>query len=474
MKKLSCAVFVWGALFVLLSQGVAFAAFNSESTGADGALVVSTSQQLQVPESGVFNFTTVTIEPGATLTFKKNEQNLPVTILASGDVVIAGTISLNGQDANSILPGEGGPGGFDGGVGGVVRDKGKRGEGPGGGVGGSPASNSYGGGAGEGGAFKVSGGNGMTYHSGAPGGAGSVAYGNERIIPLLGGSGGGGGGGTTDDVAGGGGGGGGAILIATSGTLDVSGGVYANGGRGANGQNYNYYSYGRSGGGGGGGGGAGGAIRIVANHFSGNGIMSAMGGKGGITKSYGSDLVGGTGSAGRIRLEYVTTNRTTGTTPPMSLGYALSVTPPDMPTLSIVSIAGVNSPGTPKGDFNAPDIVLPYGATNPVAVVVSAVNVPADAVVTVTSNPAVGSSASASAPLNGTNTSSSASVDLDISMAYPCVLTASVTYELSAALGGPFTYDGELIARVRVESSLGGQSFVTYITENGREIPVAI
>lgn len=464
MQKIRCTVFGLGLAFVLLFTGSAFAAFNSGSTGADGALVVSTSQQLQVPESGVFNFTTVTVETGATLTFKKNAQSTSVMILASGDVLIDGTISVSGQAGNVTIPGEGGPGGFDGGVGAVPNDKGKRGEGPGGGVGGKPRSSSAG--SGEGGAYSTSGGNGYTRYTGAEGGSGSVAYGNERIIPLLGGSGGGGGGGAATSVGGAGGGGGGALLIASSTSITVNGAVVAYGGAGANGQNNNYQ-------GGGGGGGAGGAIRLITDVLNGNGTISAAGGGGGYMSSA-SNFRAGSGSAGRIRVEYVTTNRTVGTNPPMTFGYALSVTPPDMPTLSIVSIAGVNAPTIPKGDFNAPDIVLPYGATNPVSVVVSAVNVPADATVTVTANPAVGSSTSATELLSGTNTSSSATVDLNISMAYPCVLTASVEYVLTAALGGPFMLEGEMIAKVRVSTSLGGDSTMTYITENGREIPAVM
>jgi hypothetical protein len=465
------------SLLICIVPLQALAAFESGSDGSDGALVVSVvdsvtsvsvngvdvGSELQIDEDGVFNFTTVNVQSGATLKFRKNSLNSPVTILASGDVTIDGTINVSGQAGNYIIPGEGGPGGFDGGVGGVVKDKGKRGEGPGGGVGGLPnlIQTSYGGNA-EGGAFSASGVNGDTINSSVPGASGSVAYGNERIIPLIGGSGGGGGGGTTSRVGGAGGGGGGAILIASSESITVNGAILANGGRGADGE--------ATAGGGGGGGGAGGAIRLITDVLNGNGTISAVGGAGGWQYSY-YGYNGGAGSDGRIRIEYVTTNRTAATNPPMSFGYALSVEPPDMPTLTIASIAGVSTPTVPKGDFNAPDVVLPYGATNPVSVVVNAVNVPADSVVTLTSNPSVGNSTSASAVLVGNNAASSANVDLSISMAYPCVITASVTYELSASVGGPFFIDGELIAKVRVESSLGGTSQITYITENGREIP---
>jgi hypothetical protein len=41
---------------------------------------------LQLPSDGVFNFTTVDIPAGVTVTFSKNTTNTPVYILATGDV----------------------------------------------------------------------------------------------------------------------------------------------------------------------------------------------------------------------------------------------------------------------------------------------------------------------------------------------------------------------------------------------------
>jgi len=70
--------------------------FDSGSTGADGAFNPTTNTVLQLPPDGVFNFTTVNIPAGVAVTFKKNANNTPVYILATGDVTIAGTISVNG------------------------------------------------------------------------------------------------------------------------------------------------------------------------------------------------------------------------------------------------------------------------------------------------------------------------------------------------------------------------------------------
>src|SRR5438552_3856880 len=112
--------------------------FNSGSTGADGAFAPTTSQSIAVPTSGTFNFTTVNIPSGVTITFTRNSTNSPLTILASGDVVIAGNINIDGQTATANGAGAlGGPGGSSGGAGGygfVQSFSGFTGGGAGGGV----------------------------------------------------------------------------------------------------------------------------------------------------------------------------------------------------------------------------------------------------------------------------------------------------------------------------------------------------
>jgi hypothetical protein len=454
--------------FCIWAPPFAAASFHSGSTGADGALDVTQNTELQLPPDGVFNFTTVTVASGATLTFKKNEQNTPVTILATGDVVIQGTVDIRGKNGNYLIPGAGGPTAFEGGVGGSMLQIGRRGEGPGGGFGGSPkTSGNTGGGTGGGGGFSTSGatgGTGATSNTATPG-AGGIAYGNERIIPLIGGSGGGGGGGTTEHVGGSGGGGGGGIVIASSGNITVTGSILANGGNGANGEHYLTSTSYR---GGGGGGGAGGSIRLIANVIGGDGAITATGGLGG----YGYYAArGGTGAKGRIRFEASSITRTTATDPPLSMGYPYAVTPPNMPTLRIASIGGIPFPSVPQGSFGRPDVTLPYDVSNPVNLIIQAGNIPVGTQVTVRSNPAVGATTTGTGMLSGSLEASSATVDIDISTAWPSVLTASVTYEL-VALGGPFFLDGELVARVRVESTVGGGSALTYITEKGREISV--
>jgi len=120
--------------------------FESGSTGADGPFSPTANVTVTLPPNGVFNYTTVTIPSGVTVRYTPNTANTPVTILASGNVTIAGTIDVSGGrggvgSAQTILSpngGRGGPGGFDGGSGanGVVTTTGGAGLGPGGGAGG--------------------------------------------------------------------------------------------------------------------------------------------------------------------------------------------------------------------------------------------------------------------------------------------------------------------------------------------------
>src|SRR5436190_18603392 len=112
------------ALFCAAATAPAQNTFSSGSTGADGAFAPATTQSIAVPNSGVFNFTTVNIPSGVTITFTRNSTNKPLTILASGDVVIAGTINIDGKPGNGNGSGGfGGPGGFSGGSGGYGFDQ---------------------------------------------------------------------------------------------------------------------------------------------------------------------------------------------------------------------------------------------------------------------------------------------------------------------------------------------------------------
>jgi hypothetical protein len=192
--------------------------FSSGSTGADGALDLAamscTECWVQLPPSGVLNYTTVNIPAGKTLKFRKNALNTPVFMLAQGDVAIAGAVHVGSGGTNShgdqdpSLPG---PGGFPGGGAGLP------GLGPGGGTVGDP--------------------NGRW-------------VGPLSLVPLVGGSGGG------NKACGGGG----AILIASSQNISVAGSIMA---RSDSWSSWNWWA------------GSGGAIRLVANSIGVAGVLGA-------------------------------------------------------------------------------------------------------------------------------------------------------------------------------------------------------
>lgn len=436
-------------IFALLLLPVAHAyAYNSGSTGADGAFNPVVDTEVVLPPDGIFNYTTVTIPAGVTVTFKKNQVNTPITWLTTGDVTIDGKVLLSGSNSADVgaagngaigddgLPGLAGPGGFDGGVGGGSTSQlGSSGFGPGRG---SPATGSgtyqtitYGcGGAGAG--YFTAGANSVSRtgtdtrfcrlaNDGASGGG---EYGNLDILPLIGGSGGGGASGGFTTAGSGGGGGGGAILIASSTTVKVNGELKANGG--------NSGSINSASGGGSGGGGAGGAIRIIATTVSGNGVISADAGQAGTVTipdySWPQYSKGGNGSVGRIRFEAENFLRTTATTPSYSLASPGDLFVPGLPGVRITSVAAVSAPAIPTGNA---DIVLPITTGNPVTVNIASNGVPIGNTVKVTVIPSTGNPVSVvSSALSGTENSATATATVDLPEG-PSVLQAEVSYSVT-------------------------------------------
>jgi hypothetical protein len=437
MKRLLSLV---GIFSLWICSAAAQAAFVSGSTGALGAFTPAADTVVTLPSDGVLNYTTVNIPAGVTVTFQKNAANTPVYLLATGDVTVSGTISLDAQSlgsANGTTAGAGGPGGYNGGIGGSIGTPGGKAMGPGGGDGGIDSNNIYGGGGG----YASSGG-----RWSSDTGAGGTAYGNARIVPLVGGSGGGGGAGFSTSPGFGGAGGGGAILIASSGAVNVTntGSISANGGTSYIGSDWWTPSYGGSG--------SGGAIRLVANSISGGGYISAVGGNLWRPNS---------GGNGRVRFEAYSINSNSGTNPPYSYGLPGNVFAMNVPTLTITSIAGANAPASPTGSYFNPDIFLPSSTTNPVAVNVSATNIPDGTTVTVWVIPQYGSSTNVNTVLSG----SAASANVNLSTTYSNIVTAQATFTVVGMY-----YNGEEIDRVRVATKLGGGSETTYITKAGKEI----
>lgn len=286
-KLITAAVFLSGII-------AASATLNVSSDGSDGALNVTTANKvidLRLATTGtwnqnnaantgngvydrdkravIFKFTSVNIASGRTVTFINHPTRVPVVWLVQGSVTISGTLNLDGGHNWGVFYGEPGPGGFRGGP-----------------TDWSSVGLGIGGGGNANGKFI------------------SAPYGNRICIPLIGGSGGSGGNSS-------GGGGGGAILIAAEDTITVNGRISVD--------SSNYYA----------GVGSSGTIRLIADHLTGTGVLSAY-------------------LDGRIRLEANTVTGSFFTNP--QTAPVLPTIPPTLwpsdtaPTIKIVSIDGVSAP----------------------------------------------------------------------------------------------------------------------------------
>ncbi len=344
-------------LLILSSHSLAATTFSSGSTGADGALNILTSvvfddvsyPALDADNDGIYNFTTINIAAGATVTFSPTFfTGRPIYWLASDDVTIEGTIDVSGSPGYDIGAGGlvvssvPGPGGYQGGLGSTAINYSTRGLGPGGGDGTDGWTFASGHGAG----FLTRGGSGYDGSSSLNPGK---AYGNRYMLPLLGGSGGGGGGkwSTVQSSQGGGGGAGaGAILIASSTNISMNGIILAKGGDGGDNllvTDERYY---------GGGGGSGGSIRLMGNTITGTGTMSAKGGAGGSTKA-------GKGSPGYIKMEAYTFNYSGGSeTHVYTARPSYVFIPSELVPIKITKVGGQAVPANARAMFDPADIVI--------------------------------------------------------------------------------------------------------------------
>jgi hypothetical protein len=484
------------AAFAALASPAAHAAFNSGSTGADGALSPTVNTEIELPASGVLNYTTINIPTGVTIKFKKNTANTPVYILASGDVTIAGAIDIRGQDAahtgtsgdgavgDDGIPGAGGPGGFDGGRGGR-EDAAQRadiiragsGLGPGGGLGGREGGNGctsigyypY---IGVGGGYSAN-----AYQADGYGyqcTASTItqfgkAYGSALLQPLIGGSGGGGGRGGVTYPGSGGGGGGGALLLASSGTLRVTGTIDATGGDGG--------GYIGTGTGGRGAGGSGGAIRLMATTIAGTGTVAANGGcinnnnqRRQNCGSSGYQQYGG--SAGRIRLEAESVTFTGTSQPTYVVDQPGPVFIAGAPALRIASIAGSAVPANPTGTA---DVTLPASTTGPVTVTFETVNVPVGNTVLLRVAPAYGLTTEVLSPaISGTAAAGTTQVSVTLPQG-PSTLQATTTYTVVVAMGEDLSRfaQNERVEKVEVTVAMQGPTRAKLITVSGKTFDVA-
>lgn len=292
---------VAAAVIFALGSVEARAAIDVGSDGSDGALNV-TSANLEIdlslaatgtwtnpsPIAGrgiydpvqwavVFKYSSVNIAANRTVTFKNHPTNAPVVWLVQGDVTISGAVSVDGKrghtTSEAAFQSEPGPGGFRGGrtwLSPSLQEV--AGFGPGGGRLGSVV-----------GCLRGFGGSYALSASAAQTGTAGPTYGNNLIMPLIGGSGAAGIElGTCSSFAPffGSGAGGGAILIGSNQAVVLNGTVSARGGNQGGGDVS---------------GGSGGAIRIVADTVSGTGLLRATGGV--------SSGIGSVGGAGRIRVD---------------------------------------------------------------------------------------------------------------------------------------------------------------------------
>ena len=435
---------------ILLCLSVQAWAFDSGSTGADGAFAPSSDTSVALPEGGILNFTTFNIPAGVTVKFTTNAANTPAYILVQGDAVIDGTIDISGSDGTEFDNSP--PGGFAGGLPEITR--GGTGKGPGGGLGGTATTE-----GGSGGSY------GSLGVAGESQGSTSVApiYGSSVLQPLLGGSGGGGvaftGNPSTITTQGArGGGGAGALLLAASGTLTFNGSILANGGDGAKSGNDRVGS----------GGGSGGAVRLIASTLTGAGTIDIRGGaKGDANHSSGQRQDGGAGGYGRVRLEADVASFT-GTVAPLlvNISAPLAIFPANLPDIRITSVAGVTVSANPTGDN---DVVLPTSVSNPVTVGLAATGVPLDSTIDVTLTPSNGSASTVtSAALSGTVANSTATVQVSLPEG-ASTLVAAVSFSVSggmASLYTPYT-NGEFVAKVELRSTFGEGTDLLLTTASG-------
>lgn len=452
--RLSCYVSVLCLSLVLtvLARSPAWGqAFNSGSTGSLGAFAPASNMVVTLPADGVLNYTTITIPSGVTVTFQRNAANTPVTMLAQGNISIAGTIRVNGDDAVvggtsgswGVTPGsQGGPGGYNGGNGGIrgtYPSNGTAGQGPGGGGPGLlPA---------------------IFTQDGSYGAHSSFV----NLIPLYGGSGGGGGVATTTQNGPAGAGGGGAIVLAstTQITIQATGSVTANGGVGSTPCAWT-----------GAGAGSGGAIRLVAPQVTQQGTVQA---KGGNNSCVGG---GGFGYAGRVRIECTTC--TLNATDPVAststtLGPITATSTPALtalPTLTITTIAGTTVPATPGGSYTSPDMSLAATTPSELTVTLTATNIPVPTQFTVKMMPAMGEPLFfPSSYSTGSFASSTATATVRIPPGVVCVLTAYMSFTQVA--GGFPVIDGEDVEKVLVAAPLNDDSDTIVLLQSGRLVPLS-
>jgi hypothetical protein len=410
------------ACISFLSVTTAAQTFSSGSTGADGALDLTTLScntcEIQLPASGILNYTTVSVPVGRILKFKQNLHNTPVFLLAQGPIVINGIIDVSATGINV--------GGFCGAGYPTTRSPG-----PGGFFGGGANQRGFGLGGGA--------------NNAEPG----TWVGPLTLSPIVGGSGGGG-----DSQGNFGGSGGGAIVIASSTSITMSGNILATGVPDFS--CFGFFSYLNNPG-------SGGAIRLVANSLNVSGTFSAC------------NVFGA--KCGVVRLEAPSASLifNGSSNPPVGLfPINPSVVPSASPSLTIASIGGFAVPSYAGSRFDTYDMLLPNQLTDPISVVVHANNIPVGTQVTVGVVNGSPNATSTPGTLAGTFDSSTGTATISN------LNRTAVTYLLATATFDPpmgamrFNPKGlDRVAKIRVVASPGSKPKFVFLRNNATEIDLA-
>ncbi len=418
---------------------------NTGSNGKDGAFSPTKNTTINMADhpDGIYQYSSVNIPSSVTVTFIPNANNTPVYWLVQGSCVINGAIYVAAQPPNGTQGGIGGPGGYPGG-------------------GGIPPTSGGGPGAGNvqnGIAANASYGTAGTTNS-VPGyGPATLAgpvYGNDFLVPLLGGSGGGG------YPTLGGGGGGGAILIAAPNVIQLNGNIDASGSGGN-------FVQDRAGGSG-----SGGAVRLVAQSIVGTGIISTSGG-----------FAHAKAGNGRVRFDALQVNFGYVEDASFTQGFQPIIIPPSGAgaQLAIVSVGGSTVPTNPSGLISSPDVIVPAQQANPLNIVVQCSGIPLNSSITVFVVPTVGPQVQATA-LNTTGTSTSSTATVAINLPHGGgQIYAQAILPVGSGSGASntkpsktqsyaqtgLTIHGERFTTMEITAALGRKQHVAYVTESGKK-----
>ena len=110
------------ALYIAAAICIHTSGMAQVSTGSDGSdgvfnPITNTVINMADHPNGIYQFVSVNIPNGVTVTFAPNANNTPVYWLVQSSIVISGSVDVSGHSGNGTQGGVGGPGGYLGGNG---------------------------------------------------------------------------------------------------------------------------------------------------------------------------------------------------------------------------------------------------------------------------------------------------------------------------------------------------------------------